>query len=210
MNNLSHRLSRIQEYRFEYPAQNHQTTITVGPQPSNAIGPARRNLSANIQPITQEEAVLEQTRVLSVLPRALPDPWQAWEQESKAYLNPLYSNIRPSIPVDRNLPNLFPTVRTDTNLAVRVTAPTAEYTVFGPEIFTSYNIDAAITEPADTCIITIVAVGAGSVAIRHTPIERCRVHRNRVGSNRQRDAIESVVSPAVHRGFGFQNPRLSC
>ena len=105
--------------------------------------------------------------------------------------------------VDRNRPNPSPTVRTDTDSAVRVTAPTADSTVFGAKFPISYSIDAA------ACVVAIFVVCTGSFAIRYTPIERCCVHRNRVGSGRPRDAIESVVSPAVHRGFGTQNPRLS-
>ena len=62
--------------------------------------------------------------------------------------------------VDRNRPNPSPTVRTDTDSAVRVTAPTADSTVFGAEFPAPYSIDAG------ACVVAIVAVGARPFGIR--------------------------------------------
>ena len=68
----------------------------------------------------------------------------------------------------------FFSVCADTDTTVRITALTVDSTVFGAESSAPYNIDAATTEPDDTCIIAIVAVGAGFFDIHGTAFEhRC-------------------------------------
>lgn len=59
-----------------------QSTVSFVPQFSTIIGPARRDSSTNFQPILPEDAVLDPTRVYSVLPSALLDLCQASEPES--------------------------------------------------------------------------------------------------------------------------------
>ena len=89
-------------------------------------------------------------------------------------------------------------VRADAGTTIRLDAPAAVSSVFRAEFHTLDRFADVAVGRAENCIISIVAIGAGSFAIHRTAVEHRCARRNCVVSGRLRDTIESFVLHAVH------------
>ena len=138
--------------RFEYEPS-ADSTGGRGPRPnSSTLGAAARFAKS----VASMRTRVESTSHPLALERSAADPY-----------------------VDRNRLYLPSAVRADTDTAGRITAPTADSTVFGAEFPTPYEIDAATTEPADTCIIESNSA-VTSAAVRKPSSAIDPVHRSRI------------------------------